>query len=157
MAVTKIRKISSWTLWAVLALSVGALALFYFGGVVDPNAEKKEPINTNILLYWVYIATLITVIALLIFGVFQFITSLKTKPKAALGSLVVLVLFAVLLGITYTIGNPAPLPNINVDSAHFNVPFWLKVSDMWIYTIYILLALCVIAMIASSVKKILNK
>ena len=96
-------------------------------------------------------------VCLVLFGIMQFFSSLKTKPKAALGSLVVVVAFFVLLGITYAIGDSTPLPGINVDSAQFNTPGWLKISDMWIYSTYVLLGLSILAMIAGSLKKILNK
>jgi type III secretory pathway component EscS len=157
MAVTKIRRISSWTLIAVMIISVVVLAMFYLGGVVDPAAENKEPVNTSLLLYWGYTIVLASIVGLVIFGLFQFVASLKTKPKAALGSLIVLVAFAAILGIAYSIGDTTPLPNINADSAHFNTDSWLKISDMWIYTIYTLLAVCVLAMIAGSVKTVLKK
>ena len=38
MAVTKIRKISSWTLLISSIISIIVLGMFYAGGVVDPAA-----------------------------------------------------------------------------------------------------------------------
>jgi len=157
MAVTKIRKFSSWTLVVCAVISIIVLAIFYFGGVVDEGAEKKEPVFTSLLLYWTYALVALTIVALLIFGVFQFVESIKNKPKAALGSLIVIVIFVALLGITYWRGDTTALKGINTDSAHFNTDFWLKLSDMWLYTTYTLLGLCILAMIASSVKNILKK
>ena len=151
MAVTKIRKLSSWMLTGVIIVSVIVLAMFYLGGVVDPAAENKEPVNTSLLLYWCYALFGVTMVCLVLFGIMQFFSTLKTKPKAALGSLVVL------LGVTYAMGDATPLPGINVDSAQFNTAGWLKVSDMWIYSTYVLLGLSVLAMIAGSLKKVLNK
>ena len=52
MAVTKIRKISSWTLLISSIISIIVLGMFYAGGVVDPAAEMKEPIYTGILINW---------------------------------------------------------------------------------------------------------
>ncbi|MDR2119820.1 MAG: hypothetical protein LBP64_02950 [Tannerella sp.] len=157
MAVTKIRKISSWTLLLVMIISVGVLALFYLGGVVDPAAEVKAPIYTSELLYWCYLMSVITIGGLFIFGILQFVSSLKAKPKAALVSLIVLIAFAALMGVAYGMGDATPLPNINSDSAHFNTEVWLKVSDMWIYATYVLLSLCILAMIAGSAKAIFKK
>ena len=37
-----------------------------------------------------------------------------------------------------------------------NVPFWLKVTDMFLYSIYILLFVTVVAIIASGIKKKLS-
>ena len=52
MAVTKIRKISSWTLLISSIISIIVLGMFYAGGVVDPAAEMKEPIYTGLLINW---------------------------------------------------------------------------------------------------------
>ena len=50
MAVTKIRKISSWTLLLISIISLVILGMFYAGGVVDASAEMKEPIYTGLLI-----------------------------------------------------------------------------------------------------------
>ncbi|MDR1122388.1 MAG: hypothetical protein LBM08_15950 [Dysgonamonadaceae bacterium] len=157
MAVTKIRRLSSWTLWTVALISLVVLGFFYLGGVVDPNAEQLAPVNTDLLLYWCYIIFIITIIALVILGLFQFVSSVRTKPKSALASLGVLILFAALLGLTYSMGDATALPGINEDSAQFNTPFWLKVSDMWIFSMFILLAICILALIGGSVIKVFRK
>jgi len=34
-----------------------------------------------------------------------------------------------------------------------NVPFWLKLTDMFLYSIYILLFVTIVAIIASGIKK----
>ena len=157
MAVTKIRRISSWTLWAVAAISIVVFGLFYLGGVVDPNAKNLEPVYTAQLLYWGYTVFALSIIALICFGVFQFITSLITTPKKALGGLSVIIVGAVLLGATYAMGDSTPLSGINADSAVYNVPFWLKVTDMWLYTMYVLGVLCILATLAGSLKNVFNK
>ena len=159
MAVTKIRKISSWILLAVMAISIGVLALFFLGGVTpESNNDWKEYNYTSELLYWVYIMLALSIIALLAFGLLQFITSLKTNPKTALASLSVIVVFGALLGITYSIGDSTPLASItNADITKYNVPMWLKISDMWIYSMYILLILCVVSLLATQLKRVFTK
>lgn len=157
MAVTKIRKMSSWTLLGVMLVSVIVFAMFYFGGVVDSAAEKPEPVNTSLLLYWCYVVFGIAVALLFLFGLVHFFATLKSRPKAAISSLGVLVAFLAMLGITYAIGDTTPLPGINADSAQYNVASWLKISDMWIYSIYILLGLSVLAIVSGSVKRVFSK
>ena len=61
MAVTKIRKISSWTLLISSIISVIVLVMFFTGGVVDPAAEMKEPIYTGLLLNWTYALFALTI------------------------------------------------------------------------------------------------
>jgi hypothetical protein len=162
MAVTKIRKISSWTLWAVSAISVVVFGLFYLGGQTEnsPFLAKgitNDPKYTAELLYWGYTVVALAVITLIGFGAFQFTTSLMTSPKKALTSLSVIAVFLVLLGITYAMGDGTPLPNINAESAQYNIPFWLKVTEMWLYTAYVLGTLCVLAVLSSSVMKFIRK
>ena len=159
MAVTKIRKISGWILLALVAINIAVLALFFFGGLSENATPTWKEYNfTSELLYWMYIIFALAIIALLAFGLFQFVTSLMTNPKTALASLSVLVVFAALLGITYSIGDPTPIASItNADIAKYNVPMWLKVSDMWIYSMYILLILCVVAVFATQLRKVFTK
>ena len=159
MAITKIRKISSWTLMVLSTISIVVLALFFLGGITPESTEKwKEYVFTSELLYWMYIMLALAIIALLGFGLFSFGTSLKTNPKGALGSLSVLVVIAALFGITYAIGDPTPIASItNADIAKYNVPMWLKISDMWIYSIYILAILCIVALFATQLRKVFTK
>jgi multisubunit Na+/H+ antiporter MnhB subunit len=159
MAVTKIRKISSWTLFIVWIISLALFALFYLGGVGEPLGvdQFKNPIYTGELLIWSYILFAICAVSMLLFGITQFFNKFKTDPKGALSSLVVVAGFAILLIIAYAVGDGTSLPGINDDSQKFNTPVWLKITDMWLYAMYILLVLAIIAMIWGSVKKILSK
>lgn len=159
MAVTKIRKISSWTLLAVVAISIIVFGLFYLGGEDTPVGvdQFKNPTHTGTLLYWMYVLFALAAASLLIFGVLQFASKFKENPKSALVSLAVLVAFAVLLVIAYSIGDATPLPGINADSQKYNVEFWLKTTDMWLYSMYVLSVLAVCAIAWGSVKKLMKK
>ncbi len=42
MAVTKIRKLSSWTVLIISLITVVVVGIFFGGGVVDPAAEVKD-------------------------------------------------------------------------------------------------------------------
>ena len=97
MAVTKIRKISSWTLLISSIISIIVLGMFYAGGVVDPAAEMKEPIYTGLLINWTSVLFFVTIISTVLFAVWQFLTLLKTNAKSAIMSLVVLVCFVAVL------------------------------------------------------------
>ena len=160
MAVTKIRKISSWALIATAILSIAILALFYLGGYDAPmgvDGEWKNPTYTGELLLWGYFLLGLCALSMLFFGLAQFAFKFKTNPKASLMGLGVIVGFIILLVVAYTIGDPTPLPNINADSQDFNVASWLKITDMWIYTMYILIVMAIVAMVWGAVKKAMNK
>ncbi|OAV69847.1 hypothetical protein Barb6XT_00266 [Bacteroidales bacterium Barb6XT] len=158
MAVTKIRKISSWTLLLSAVISIAVFVVFAVGG--DDELYKNElwnPHYTGLLLNWIYILFGITIAALVVFALMQFATQFKHDTKGALLGLGVLVLFAVMLIVTHSLGSSDLLPIINADSGKHNVPFWLKITDMWIFSIYILTALTIAAVLWSSVKRIFNK
>ena len=46
MAVTKIRKMSSWTLLIVSLISIVVLGMFFGGGITNPGEEMKEYVYT---------------------------------------------------------------------------------------------------------------
>ena len=151
MAVTKIRKISSWTLLISSIISIIVLGMFYAGGVVDPAAEMKEPIYTGLLINWTSVLFFVTIISTVL------LTLLKTNAKSAIMSLVVLVCFVAVLFITYTMGDATPLAGLNADSQVYNTPGWLKITDMWIMSTIVLLVLIVACVVWGSVKRIMGK
>ena len=61
MAVTKISRISRWTLYALTAVTLALIAMFFLGGNVSPENQYAElvgiaePNFTDGLLYWIYI------------------------------------------------------------------------------------------------------
>ena len=157
MAVTKIRKLSSWTLLIISIISVIVLGIFFGGGVEDPSAENKNYIYTGLLLDWTYVVFAVTLVALAVLALWQFASVLKTNPKSALRSLIVVVLFALLLIITYSMGDGTPLTTLNADSQTYNTPFWLKATDMWIQSSVVLFIAIILVVCAGTVKRILNK
>ena len=88
MAVTKIRKMSSWTLLIVSLISIVVLGMFFGGGITNPGEEMKEYVYTGLLLNWTSALFFVTIICMVLFAVWQFITLLKVNPKSALSALV---------------------------------------------------------------------
>ncbi|WP_321478394.1 hypothetical protein [uncultured Bacteroides sp.] len=150
-------KVSYYALYAMFAAIVVVLALFYMGGnVANPMvAGMDQPVYTDALLYLVYalfgLAIVVTIVAFL----FQFGTALKDNPKNALKSLFGLILLVAVLVIAWSSGSEEPL-NIPGYSGTDNVSFWLKLTDMFLYTIYFLLIATVVAIFASGIKKRLS-
>jgi hypothetical protein len=134
------------------------LGLFYLGGNDEPyKGELWNPHYTGLLLNWMYILSIITVAAAAIFGIWQFVSGFITNPKGGVMGLIVIILFGGLLFVSYGIGNPTPLPLMNEDVQAYNTPFWLKVTDMWLYSTYVMTVLVVLAVLAGSVKNIFIK
>ena len=162
MAVTKISRISRWTLYALTAVTIALIALFFLGGNVAPENQYMElvgldePNFTNGLLYWIYVLLGITVFSVFAFSIFGFINNLRHNRKKAMNSLLMLAVFAILLVVAYSIGDGTPLNILGYEGPD-NVAARLKMTDMWIYTIYILMALTVAAMLLSPVIKRIGK
>lgn len=152
MAVTKIRKTSSLVFLVSIIITLVVIALFLFGGQVAPEqklvADMSQPVFTDMMLYWAYVLLAITIVAWVLFALFSFFKSFKTNPKGAMGGLVVLIALVALLGITYAIGS-GQLLNIPGYEGPDNNPATLKMTDMWIYSMYVMLGLSILAILIS--------
>ena len=150
MAVTKIRRISRRTHIIAVLISIVVMALFYLGGQVPAHekiaADMSQPKYIDIVLYWSYIILAITVVVWLLFSIFGFFKQLKESPKKAIAGLLVLAVFAALLFITYTIGSGKLLDIPGYEGADNN-PTTLKLTDMWLYSSYVMLGLNFLALV----------
>jgi amino acid transporter len=156
MAITKIHRASKMTLTISIIISIVVLALFYLGGQAPGeeliSADLSQPKFTDIMLYWCYVLLLVTVIVLILFAVFSFFKQLKENPKKALGGFIALIGLVAMLVIFYTIGSGKPL-NIPGYSGSDNVPPMLKMTDMWLYSSYLMLVLTVASILVSPLLK----
>ena len=153
MAVTKIRKMSSWTLLVVSLISIVVLGMFFGGGITNPGEEMKEYVYTGLLLNWTTGLFFVTIGCMGLFAIWQFVNLLKVNPKSAVAALGVVVAFVAMLFITYSIGDGTPLQGLIADSQKYNTVGWLKITDMWINSSIVLMVLIIIAVVAGSVKK----
>ena len=152
MGKIRIQKVSGAVLAALILISIAIFCLFYFGGDT-PEAERLvadtsmwEPAHTDALLYWLYALGAIAVLVTLITVCYQFVSTLKHSPKDAMMSLLGIVLLVVLLGVTYTIGDGTPLNIVGYEGTE-NTETWLKITDMFCYSIYFMIALLCVLMV----------
>ena len=151
-----ISKYTSWVLYALMLITVVIFALFYFGGYVDANAEMLEPIYTDAVLDMMYATVIIGIVATVLFSIYQFGCQLKDHPKKAMESIAYLVVFALIFVVSWCIGSGEPL-NLPAYDGTDNVYFWLKLTDMWLYTGYFLLGASIAAIIIFSLIKVIRK
>ena len=157
MAVTKIRKVSSYTLLALSAISILIFILFFAGGSELDAQNNMVYEYTGALLYWTYALFLVTISATLIFACKNFASSFQSNSRGALVSIGGLVAFLALLAITYAIGSGEPIKGLNEASQSYNTSGWLKVTDMWLYSIYVLFVLTIGAAIWGGISKALKR
>ena len=74
------------------------------------------------------------------------------SPKAALKSLLGLILIVVVLIVSWIMGSDQPLVMQGYSGTE-NVPFWLKLTDMFLYTIYILMGALILLMFGFGIAK----
>jgi predicted Na+-dependent transporter len=148
MSVTKIHKTSKTTLLVGIIISIVVMALFFLGGQTPAQekiiADLSQPRYTDIMLYWCYILLAITVCVLIAFAIMGFFKQLKESPKKALSGFLVLIGLAAMLIIAYSVGDGTPL-NIPGYSGTDNVAGTLKMTDMWLFSCYIMLVLTLLA------------
>lgn len=150
MAVTKISRTSRFTLYIGVLITLVVLGLFYLGGQVPAHeqlvTDMSQPKFTDLLLYWAYALLVITVIVWVLFIIASSLNQLKESPKKALGGFLALLGLAALLVITYVIGD-GTLLNIPGYEGNDNRPPMLKMTDMWLYSSYVMFAVTILAMI----------
>lgn len=154
-------KISYYVLYVMFAAIIAVLALFFMGGDAQGDAVLPldpsiwQPAQTDTLLYLMYILGAVAILVTLIAGVVKFGASLKENPVAALKSLSGLILLVAVFVITWVMGSDEVL-NITGYEGTQNVPFWLKATDMFLYTTYILTVGTLVAMLFGAIKKKLS-
>ena len=147
-------KISYYILYALFAIILVVLGLFFFGGeMTEPIVpELSNPAHTETLLYLIYAVLGATIAVTVLAFVFQFGAALKENPVKAIKSLFGVILLGLVLVVTWTMGSEEPLAMPGYDGTD-NVPFWLKLTDMFLYSIYFLLIVTIVSMIGSSIKR----
>ena len=154
----KIQRASGLVLTVMLVISLVIFGLFFWGGetpmeqrvVADPTLS--EPLYTDAILYWNYVLFVLGVIAMLVGALYKFGSTFIDSPKTALKSLVGLIALILVLVVTWAIGDATPLVMPGYEGTE-NVPSWLKVTDMFLYTIYIEVGAMILLMLGFGISK----
>ena len=129
-------KVSYYVFYVCIALILVVLALFFGVGYNQTNAAGLvEPANTPALIFLMYG----------LFAVTQFGAALRDNPKAAIKSFLGVILLVVLLIVTYNAGASDAV--VLGDGTSFSDATMLKVTDMFLYSTYILFAVAAIGVL----------
>lgn len=155
----KYYKISTYTLYAISVAIIAVCLAFFFGGDAEGAAvlagvdpEMWQPAQTDLLLYLMYGLFALAVVITLVVFVAQFIAALRDNPVKALKSLAGGFLLVIVLFVSWGLGSEEKLNIPGYDGTE-NVPFWLKLTDMFLYSIYILFGGALVAMLFGWIKK----
>ena len=148
----KASKIASIVYYVLLALSAVVFVLFFCVGFGNqeslPSGFYKSPQFTDLLMWWMYILVAIC-------GVCTVVGAVTAKggkvdsQMPAWGDVLAKVglwLFVPVLVITWFLGSKAP---IVTGTGLYEDAFWLQATDAIIYTVYVLLVVTAVALIAS--------
>ena len=136
-------KVSYYVFYVCIALILVVLGMFFGVGYNETNAAGLvEPANTPALMYLMYGMFAVTVIATLIGAIAQFGGALKDNPKGAIKSLLGLILLVLLLIVTYNMGSSETV--VLGGGAEYSDVTMLKVTDMFLYSTYVLFAIAAI-------------
>ena len=148
----KASKIASIVYYALLAISVVVLVLFFcvgFGNMESlPSGYYKSPQFTDLLMYWMYALAVICG-ACTVYGAVTAkggqVDSNMPKWGKTLAT-VSLWLFVPVMIVTWFLGSKAP---IMTGTGLYEDAFWLQATDAIIYTVYVLLVVTAVALVAS--------
>lgn len=152
----KIQKISGTVLYVILAITLVILGLFYFGGEdtnrIVSDAEMSQPAYTDPLIYWIYVLMGVTICVTVVAAILKLISNFMDSPKEAIKSLVGIIALVVLLFVAWSMGSGEALVLPGYDGTD-NVPFWLKLTDMFLYTIYFMMGALILLIFGFGIRK----
>ena len=148
----KASKIASIAYYIVIIISVVVFALFFCVGFSDMDmsisADKVSPRFTDLLMWLMYIlvgVTAVATIAALAMAKPSAIESNVSKGGRLVATIMTWI-FAPILVVSYFLGDATPVMK---SRELFDSVFWLKTTDAFMYTIYILLVITVICLVLS--------
>jgi hypothetical protein len=145
---TKLSKILNIVLIALLGVTLVFAGLYFFGGDVE-GAAYETPVYTDLFLNWGIFLVFLTAGLTILFE----IISLVLRPKNAVRSLISIAVLAVVIFISYSLGDPTPLVLPGYQGTD-NVASMLLLSDMFLYSTYFLIGILVVAILYSEVSRI---
>ena len=134
-------KMSYYALYVCFAVILVVLGMFFLVGYII-RGDMNAPEHTETLIYLMYALFGVTVGLTVIAAIAQFGAALKDNPMGAIKSLLGLVLLVAVVLISYAMGSDA---TITANEAPYTDTFWLKITDMFIYSIYFLLGIAALA------------
>lgn len=153
-------KVNSIVFYVLAAISLIIIALFCLGGSEEViyNKEKfDEPVNTSMFLFWTYALVGLVCLATIFSAGSSFFINLQKNPQNAIKTAVVFLSLLVLLLVTYLIGDGSEMAILGYEGTDNKDPFWLKVTDMCLYSTYTLLFIgALAALLGGFFKKIIK-
>jgi hypothetical protein len=137
----------------LLATTVIICLFFYLGGNVDPtqsivpDPEMVEPKYTGLIINFTYVLLVLVCVITVAAALISFITKVLSNPKSAMTTIIGVGSLAIILILSYVLGSSEQLNIIGYEGTQTD--FQLKLSDMCLFTSYILFGIAVVVSAAS--------
>lgn len=150
----KVIKITGITLVVVSFLLLIAFFATLGQGTATIQSAAGEaiqvPLMTDTIMYWLYILFGVAILLSVGVAIINFTKSLMSNPVKALKALLPIIAFAGIFLVSYLVGSSEKMTIIGYDGTQ-NEGAWAQITDMFIYTIYTLFALVVLAIFGSRI------
>ncbi len=144
---TKLSKILSLVLYALLAVTVVLTILYFTGGEV-PGELYATPVYTDLFLNWAKLLVALTAAITVLFE----IVNIVLNPKNAVRSLISVGVLIVIALVSYSLADDTPLMLSGYEGGD-NVPSMLKMAGAFLYGTYILLGIVVVAILGTELSR----
>jgi len=138
------KKIPSGILVICILITIIIYVRFFYVSYTQSVEAESTEIST--LFFWIFFLLVITFCVSLAFSFFYYIRHWKENPEKAGRFIAVIITCGLLLSITWLFGDGNPLPLAGYKGSE-NTYLWLKLTDMWLYSIYTLLSLGFVALV----------
>jgi formate-dependent nitrite reductase membrane component NrfD len=147
----KFANIAKYFLWALMAISLVLVAIFFFGGFVEgtEGTSLAEPVVTETILKWAYVLLIIAAIMALVFPLIFMAGNLQSAKKLG----IVVVIGAVLIFISSRLASDEVL-NLIQYTGPDNVPRTLKIVGTFIIFTYILGVAAIVSILYSAISNL---
>lgn len=150
-------KVSNFTLWIILGVSLIIALLFYCGGEV-PEAQRivydlPQPSFTDLFIGWVFVLFVLAFISIILLEIYKYAAS--DDKSSALHTFTGACGLLLLLFVAWVVGDGDTL-KVPGYVGDYNNPFWLKAGDMWLYSISILIVIAVGLIVCFSLRNYFN-
>jgi hypothetical protein len=144
----KFANIARYFLWALMAVSLVLVAIFFFGGFVEgtEGTSSAEPVITETILRWAYVLLAIAAVLALVFPLIFMAGNLQSAKRLG----IVIVIGAVLIFISNRLASDEVL-NLIQYTGPDNVPSTLKIVGTFLIFTYILGVVAILSILFSAI------
>ena len=145
---SKLTKILSYVLYALLAVTVVFTIMYFTGGEV-PGEAYVTPVYTDLILNWAKFLVVATAGITILFE----IVNVALNPKNAVRSLVSIAVLIVIAFVSYGLADGTPM-NLGGYEGSDNVPSMLKLAGAFLYGTYVLMGIVVVAILGTELSRV---